>query len=185
MTPAKASTRYVALLRGINVGGNNMLPMKELVDIVEQAGCATVSTCIQSGNVLFMAKPDSEQKLAIGISQGIEARFGYKIPVVVRTREEIRPIAAAHPFLSPGINQKSLFVYFLRDAPSPEAVNMLDPNRSVPDIFVVKGREIYVNLLNNMAKTKLSNAWFDSKLKTISTARNWNTVLKLHELLNG
>jgi len=90
-----------------------------------------------------------------------------------------------NPYAGRGVGEKALHVYFLLDIPSPETVAALDPHRSVPDTFVVHGREIFLNLPNGMARTKLTNAWFDSKLKTVSTARNWNTVLRLLELMEG
>jgi len=76
-----------------------------------------------------------------------------------------------------------LNVYFLADMPDPAAVKSLDPERSPGDTFVVKGREVFLHLPNGMARTKLTNAYFDSKLKTVSTARNWKTVGKLVELM--
>jgi len=98
---------------------------------------------------------------------------------------ELETVIAANPFLSSEMNEKALYIYFLRETPAPEALAALDPNRSHPDRFIVSGREVYLHLPNGMARTKLTNAWLDSKLKTISTARNWNTVLKLCELMRG
>ncbi len=185
MAPAETMLRYVALLRGINVGGKNMLPMQDIVAIFRHAGCADVTTFIQSGNVLFSAGRDAENSLPNQVSQHIEDSFGYRIPVVLRNLNEMRKAVASNPFLAPGADPKSLYVYFLRDQPTAEAASLLDPERSVPDTFAVRGREIYLNLPNGMARTKLTNAWFDSKLKTVSTARNWNTTQKLLELLEG
>jgi uncharacterized protein (DUF1697 family) len=185
MASAKNPQKYVAFLRGINVGGKNMLPMKDLAEIFRQAGCEQVSTFIQSGNVLFTAGKDAESKLPDKISQAIEAQFGYRIPVVVRTRDELAAAIQANPYIGLGVDEKALHIYFLRSLPANEAVAALDPNRSAPDTFIVHGREVYLNLPHGMARTKLTNAWIDSRLKTVSTARNWNTVLKLLELLSG
>jgi uncharacterized protein (DUF1697 family) len=185
MPPAKNSQKYVALLRGINVGGKNILPMKDLAEIFRQAGCERVSTFIQSGNVLFSARANAESALAERISAAIEAQFGYRIPVVLRTHEELAAAISANPYIGQVIDEKFLYVYFLQSLPAKESVAALDPNRSVPDTFVVHGREVYLNLPNGMARTKLTNAWLDSKLKTVSTARNWNTVLKLLELMEA
>ena len=185
MPPAKTTRRYVALLRGINVAGKNMLPMKDLADIFRDSGCTDVSTFINSGNVIFSAGSDAEKTLPNRISQHIEDSFGYRIPVVLRTLEELQKAVTANPFLSPGADEKTLHLYFLRDRPSPTAVASLDPERSLPDTFAVVGREVYLNLPNGMARTKLTNAWFDSTLKTVSTARNWNTTNKLIELLSS
>ena len=89
-----------------------------------------------------------------------------------------------NPFLKAGLPQQMLHVYFLADMPSSDAVKSLDPQRSAPDAFHISGREIYLHLPNGMARTKLTNAYFDSKLKTVCTARNWATVLKLLEMMS-
>jgi uncharacterized protein (DUF1697 family) len=182
---AESTTKYVALLRGINVGGKNILPMKDLAAIFREGACSDVSTFIQSGNVLFNAGRDAESVLPEKVSKQIAVRFGYQIPVVLRSIGELDRTAGGNPFLTAGVDDKALHVYFLRELPSAEAVAALDAERSLPDRFAVRGREIYLHLPNGMARTKLTNAWFDSKLKTVSTARNWNTVLKLLALMKG
>jgi uncharacterized protein (DUF1697 family) len=177
--------KHVALLRAINVGGKNMLPMKALAEMFVKAGCRDVVTYIQSGNVVFNAPAAVMKKLPETISQKIADDFGYQVPVVVRSHEEL--IAAIHgnPFLQTGVAENMLFVAFLGDAPSADLVANLDPQRSPPDRFAVVGKDIYLHLLNHAAKTKLTNAWLDSKLRTVSTVRNWATVLKLHEMTKG
>lgn len=184
MTPAKSAQRFLALLRGINVGGKNMLPMKDLVIVFEEAGCSDVRTFIQSGNVVFHANR-GVAGLADRITRKIEERFGHRVPVVLRTAEELGDTILNNPFLSAGAKEKMLHVYFLAKEPDPQAVETLDHQRSLPDIFLVRGKEIYLQLPNGMARTKLTNAYFDSRLSTISTARNWNTVLQLHELMKS
>jgi uncharacterized protein (DUF1697 family) len=133
--------KHVALLRGVNVGGKNKLPMKELAELFEVAGCSDVATYIQSGNVIFCAK------------------------TVLRAGAE------------PGM----LHVVFLADEPTRAAIGALDPKRSPGDEFVVRGREIYLRCPNGMGRSKLTNAYFDSKLSTTSTLRNWRTVLELRD----
>ncbi|MCU1277812.1 MAG: hypothetical protein JWM53_1358 [bacterium] len=177
--------RYVTLLRGINVGGKNMLPMKELAAIFAAAGASDVSTYIQSGNVLFTATAAVASKLAAATQKRIAARYGFQVPVVIRSADEIAAVARNNPFLDAGADFAILAVMFLADKPSPRAVGALDPQRSPPDELVVRGREIYLRCPNTFAKTKLTNAWLDSKLETTSTARNWRTVLKLDELLRS
>jgi uncharacterized protein (DUF1697 family) len=173
---------HLALLRGINVGGKNPLPMKELVRMFDAAGCRNVRTYIQSGNVIFDA-PAGAPKVGQIISASIEKRFGYRIPVILRTPTQLRKTIGANPFLKAGADAKALHVYFLAETPKPPAVASLDPARSAPDAFHVLEQEIYLHLPNGMARTKLTNAYFDSKLSTVSTARNWATVLKLAEMM--
>jgi uncharacterized protein (DUF1697 family) len=172
----------VALLRGINVGGKNTLSMKDLVKMFADAGCTDVRTYIQSGNVIFK-KAGASARLGDAITANIEKRFGFRIPVILRTAEELRETIRDNPFLAAGVDAKPLHVYFLADAPNARAIAGLDPTRSTGDGFRVLRREIYLHLPNGMGRTKLTNAYFDSKLSTTCTARNWATVLKLSEMM--
>lgn len=147
------------------------------------AGCTGVRTFIQSGNVVFSAPPAVVQKLPDQIAKAIEKRFGYRVPVIVRTSDELARAIRDNPFLKAGADEKPLHIYFLADLPGAAAIAGLDPNRSAPDVFHVRGREIYLHLPNGMARTKLTNAYFDSKLSTVSTARNWATVRKLFGMM--
>jgi uncharacterized protein (DUF1697 family) len=183
MTPATSKQNFLALLRGINVGGKNKLPMKDLALLFEQAGCSDVRTFIQSGNVIFHANRGGIAGLSDRVTQRIEERFGYRIPIVLRTAEEIGATIRNNPFPATGAQEKMLHVYFLATQPDAHAVEALDPQRSLPDAFLVRGKEVYLQLPNGMARTKLTNAYFDSRLSTISTARSWNTVLQLCELM--
>jgi len=183
MMMAKASSKHVALLRGINVGGKNMLPMKELAVMFAKAGCSDVVTYIQSGNVVFCADDKVAAGLGAAIAKQVEARFGLRVPLVLRTAAEIDVVIRANPFLKAGASEEMLHVCFLADRPGKEFIAGLDAGRSTPDAFAVVGREIYMQLVNGVSGTKLTNAYFDSKLKTVSTMRNWRTVLKLAEML--
>jgi len=178
---SKAASAYVALLRGINVGGKHSLPMADLAAMFTNAGCTSVRTYIQSGNVVFSA-PRGVDRLARLLAEQIEARFGFGVSVVMRTADEFRKVASSNPFLRSGADAETLHVAFLADAPDKRAIAALDPKRSPGDAFQVIGREVYLNLPNGVARTKLTNAYFDSKLATTSTLRNWRTVLKLVEL---
>ena len=173
---------YVALLRGVNVGGKNMLPMKDLACMFEDAGCGGVRTYIQSGNVIFSASQSKADKVSGRIAKAIVDRFGYRTPVVLRRAEDLGETIRNNPFLLAGASEDFLHVLFLADQPDQGAIAALDPDRSPPDAFVVRGREIYLQCPNGAGSTKLTNAWFDSRLSTISTGRNWRTVLKLYEL---
>ncbi|MGA2905413.1 MAG: DUF1697 domain-containing protein [Candidatus Korobacteraceae bacterium] len=178
------TTTYVAMLRGINVGGKHVLPMKQLAEMFVEARCANVRTYIQSGNVIFTASPKVIKGLPALLKKKIEERFGFSVPVVLRNREELAQAARSNPLLKAGLPEQTLHVYFLADVPTADAVKALDPHRSAPDAFHVSGREVYLHLPNGMARTKLTNAYFDSKLSTIATARNWATVLKLLEMMS-
>ena len=177
-----ASSTNVALLRGINVGGKNRLPMKELTAMFVEAGCSDVRTYIQSGNVLFEAAHTVRPDIPSLISASILNRFGYQIPVLTRSAEEFKNIVRANPFMQAGAEADKLHVVFLEELPTGDQVESLDQNRSPGDEFAVMGCEIYLHCPNGFAKTKLTNTYFDSKLSTVSTTRNWRTVQKILEL---
>lgn len=175
----------VALLRGINVGGKNRLPMKELAAIFEESGCNDVRTYIQSGNVVFRADPTATEDIRSLISASILSRFGFQVPVVTRTDRELEEVVERNPFLHAGAEADKLHVAFLAEQPDDAQVDALDPNRSPGDEFAVLGREVYLHCPNGLARTKLTNSYFDTTLSTTSTMRNWKTVLKLLELATG
>jgi uncharacterized protein (DUF1697 family) len=177
-----ANDVHVALLRGINVGGKNALPMKELTRLFTAEGCSDVQTYIQTGNVVFRAKPGLARKIASAMAAAIVDRFELKVPVVTRTLEELQKAVKSNPYLRAGKDPAALHLMFLADEPSKARVAALDPKRSPGDEFSVRGRDIYLWLPNGAGRSKLTNAYFDSKLGTVSTGRNWRTVLKLIEL---
>ena len=148
----------------------------------EDAGCRDVRTYIQSGNVVYRATPALARRVPALIEKAIAERFGFDVPIVIRTAAEIDDVVKGNPFLKAGADPKTLHVGFLRDRPSKSQVAALDPDRSPPDEFVVRGGEIYLRLPNGVARSKLTSQYFDSRLKTITTARNWRTVLKLQEM---
>jgi uncharacterized protein (DUF1697 family) len=174
------TSSHLALLRGINVGGKNKLPMKDLAGMFEDAGCTNVHTFIQSGNVTFTATSSVSKGLGDVVASKIAEQFGYKVRVILRTAQQLRQVVSNNPFPQ---GEENLHVMFLADRPTPTKIAALDPNRSAPDAFIVRGGEIYLHLPNGVADSKLTNAWFDSKLGTVSTGRNWRTVTKLLEIM--
>jgi len=174
------SETWVALLRGINVGGKNKLPMKDLTAMFVEAGCGNVRNYIQSGNVVFETAP---ARLSEVIEKRIEKQFGFRVPVILRNAKQLRAVVAGNPFLKAGAAPETLHVMFLADKPGAARVDALDPHRSAPDEFIVRGQEIYLRLPSGAGNSKLTNAYFDSKLATISTGRNWRTVNTLLEMM--
>ncbi len=185
MSQSRTVSAYVALLRGVNLGGKNRLPMPELAKMFVEAGCTEVRTYIQSGNVVFRATPAKAEKLPVLIPRRIAEDFRYQVPVVVRSSAELAELIQSNPFLQAGIGTETLHVLFLSTRPGPEQIAKLDPERSAPDVFIVHGQEIYLHLPNGVADTKLTNAYFDSKLSTMCTGRNWRTTIKLLEMMEA
>jgi uncharacterized protein (DUF1697 family) len=179
--PPPTPKRYVALFRGLSLG-KKQLPMGDLVAMFVRQGCKDVRHYIRSGNVVFGASPELAEKIPTTIALAIQAEFGFESPVVLRTVEEMSAVVRKHPLQATGVDEKVLHVGFLSSRPAPAKVATLDASRSPPDTFVVRGREIYLRLPNGVAKSRLTNAYFDSKLGIVSTFRNWRTVLTLAQM---
>jgi uncharacterized protein (DUF1697 family) len=173
---------FVALLRGVNVGGKNRVPMAALAKLFTSAGCENVRTFIQSGNVVFDAKPAVFARLPDALERSFATAFGFPTPIVMRSARELAAVVAANPYKG---HEDSLHVTFLAARPKPAAIATLDPSRSPGDEFAVVGREIFLHCPNGIGRTKLSNDYFDRKLATTGTVRNWRTVTKLLELTRG
>lgn len=178
-----ATKNYVALMRGINVGGKHLVPMKMLAEMFAGAGCEQVRTYIQSGNVVFAASPAVAREIAERIGREIRKRLGHEAPVVVRSAEQFAAVIENNPFAKRKDFENFSHVLFCADKLSPANVKKLDPQRSPGDEFVCHEQEIYLWAPHGVGKTKLTNAYFDAVLKTICTSRNWRTVMKLKAML--
>jgi uncharacterized protein (DUF1697 family) len=174
-----AAASHVVLLRGVNVGGKNRLSMKELEALLQAVGCEAVRTYIQSGNAVLRASPAVARRLPEVLSARLEARFGLTVPVIVRTAEALREVARRHPLSSPGVEPRLLHVAFLSGEPTSAAVKALDPERSPPDRFEVRRREVYLSFPNGSARSRFTVDYLDRTLGTTSTWRNWRTVQEL------
>lgn len=180
---------YIALLRGINVGGHRKIKMTELKQTLEAIGLSRVQTYIQSGNVLFEST-EEEGPLRKRIEQGIEDAFGFPVDVVLRTSAELRRTAASYPFSPEEIAEaeassqtESLYVAFLPEEPSPEARERLERACEGGDRFHIDGREIYLLFRNSVRNSKLSGSL--QRLGTSATVRNGKTVGKLVALADA
>lgn len=169
--------RYTAWLRGINLGGKNKLPMARLVELFAAAGATDVRTYIQSGNVVLRAPASRVPKLAAAVEAAITETFGFASPVILRHVDVLRRAADANPFLARGVPADHVHLALLKDSPSTARVAALDPGRSAGDAYEVDGEHIYLHLPNGVARSKLTNAYFDRTLATIATIRNWRTIL--------
>lgn len=153
--------------------------MADLAAVFEASGAWSVRTYIQSGNVVFQAPEGEIERVLAAVEDQLEARLGSKIPVASRSGSHLQAIAANHPFRSIATDPGQLHVGFLRERPSAEVVARLGRDRSPPDRLVVRGAEIYLLLPKGAARSKLSNAYFESVLGIPSTFRNWRTVRAL------
>jgi uncharacterized protein (DUF1697 family) len=169
---------YVALLRAVNVSGQNKLPMAAL-----RAELSTryenVTTYVQSGNVVLTAAATPEAKLSRALEQDIRRTFGLSITVLVRTKEQLRAITTHNPLLTRGADAARLYVTFLADKPSARQVQDLMAKATGTDEAAVRGREVYLHCPNGYGRTKLNNAFLERQLGAQATTRNWATVTKL------
>jgi uncharacterized protein (DUF1697 family) len=173
---------FAAFLRGINVGGKNSIPMAELKPALSALGFEDVVTYIQSGNVVFRSPSRAAGDVAADVERQIAQVFGVDVAVLLRTPAQLRKIAADNPFLGKGADLSKLHVVFLDARPGKDAIAKLDPDRSPPDAFSVRGREIYLRLPKGAGRSKLTIDWFERALSVRATARNWKTLGKLIEL---
>jgi uncharacterized protein (DUF1697 family) len=167
---------YVGLLRGVNVGGKNKMPMGELRVLLERLGYSDVRTFIQSGNVRFKSKQIPTSSF---LEAAIAERFATSTHVVLRTSSELETVLRHNPF--PIDDDARVYVGFMAEKPSAAIVDALDHDRFGAESFALVGAETYLYLPFGMGPSKLPS-YFDRQLKIPTTVRNWNTVTKLIEL---
>lgn len=179
--------KYLALLRGINVSGKNIIKMKGLRAALAQEGYNAVATYIQSGNVLFDSAEKSKDKLARELEDFITRNYGYTITVFVTDVADLEKAVTNNPFVSgrepEGLGSKKLYVTFLSDIPSEENMDKLRQASIGEDRIEVSGTILYFKLQSKASESKLSNNLIENKLKLKATTRNWNVTLKLLEML--
>ncbi|MEP0479643.1 MAG: DUF1697 domain-containing protein [Nonlabens sp.] len=175
-------TRYVALLRGVNVSGKNKLPMALLRDALDKTSFYGVTTYIQSGNIVFNSDLKSAQCADI-ISELLKSEFDLVVPVMVKKQEVISDTLKVNPFKTRTIeNLKFMSFGFLSECPVQEKVTATEECSNDVETFKIIDDVIYFYCGVGFGKTKMTNAWFEKKLGVTSTMRNYNTTLKLTEL---
>ncbi|MFN2501780.1 MAG: DUF1697 domain-containing protein [Pyrinomonadaceae bacterium] len=174
--------RYIALLRGINLGGKTMVKMEELRTIFEALGLKGVKTYINSGNAAFDTRTVDEGKLTAMLEGAMEKTLGKAIPVMVRNQPHINEILDKNPFEGQYESHKEMQVLFLKEVMPTDDANRLAEAALPGERYAVRGREIYAHLPVGVAGSLLTKMFIEKKLKTVYTGRNWRTVQKLAEL---
>lgn len=179
-------TVYIALLRGINVGGKNIIKMVDLRRVFETMGLCEVQTYIQSGNVLFKSKVE-EETLRKMIEHEIEATFGFFVSVILRTVEDLEGIISNCPFSAEEILEaesssegEGLYVSLMMNAPTQEKIERLNVYRNENEEYKIKGRDVFLLCHNSIRNSKIANNL--QKLDVPTTSRNWKTINKLFVL---
>jgi uncharacterized protein (DUF1697 family) len=178
---------YISMLRGINVGGHKKIDMKGLKSLYEDIGFKDVLTYIQSGNIIFRTELQTpDQILAENIEKTIFKKYRFEVPVIIRSLEEINRSIKVNPFIKKSsFLVEKLHITFLGKEPLASDWEIIKGLDRSPDEFTRVGKEIYLYCPNGYGITKLSNSFFEAKLKVKATTRNWNTVNKLQELAKG
>ena len=175
--------RYIALLRGINVGGHNKIKMYELRSVFESLGFENVKSYIASGNVAFDTAKTTDSALSKKTEKSVKENFSLEIEVMVRTTQEIENVIKQNPFEKVhDDDQTKLFVVFLKEDLPKEKTDLLVSHNNENEQFEVIGRNIYALSKKGFMKSLLGKKYIDNKLKTLATARNWKTVNKIANL---
>lgn len=175
---------YVSLLRGINVGGNKRIAMKDLSALYVSLGLTHVQTLLQSGNVIFATTQADAAQLAQGIEAAISAHFGFQSRILLRTRQQWADTVAGHPFTSAQLAEPNkILLMFLAETVTAEAVAELQRAHQGPEQIVAGDDVLYLFYPDGMGRSRLDHPFIERRLKTTGTGRNWNTVQKLQALL--
>lgn len=174
---------YISILRGINVSGQKKIIMKDLKALYEKVGFTNVITYIQSGNVLFNADESlSEKEIIKRIEDAIVEVYQFHVPIIIRTVDELEKVVTENPYFTEENDIERLYISFLAEDPSEQALENLKKYDFPPEKYHVTGRTVYISCPNGYGNTKLSNNFFESKLKVLATTRNWKTTNKLIEI---
>ena len=174
---------YVALLRGINVGGQKKIKMINLKLSLEELSFSDVITYIQSGNIVFNANEKSISKLEQKIHEKILKDFGFEVPVLIKTPKELKNALNNNPFdKDVKYDPKLFYLVFLKEKPNTENIAKLKTYNYSPEEYVLDDKIIYYYAANGAGNAKMNNNFFENKLKVQATSRNWRTTHKLVEL---
>ena len=173
-------TTHLALLRGINVSGHNMMKMEALKTMLENIGFTNVRTYLQSGNVFVDSEEESASKVGFIIKQEIFKVFGHEVPTIVITKEDLELCFKNSPYLKEkDIDTKKLYVAFVSTELKKENINDLKISQFKPDEASIDGNRIFIKYAVGAGKTRLEGKYIEKKLNVIVTMRNWNTVTNL------
>lgn len=179
-------TKYLALLRGINVSGHNMIKMDALKKMLENMGFQNVETYIQSGNVFFESEEDNAASIGFKIKQEISKVFGYDVPVIMISKTDLEFCFNNNSYLKEKeCDFKKLYVAFISKELPSTAINDLKISNFKPDEAAIDSNRIYIKYAIGAGKTNLDQKYIEKKLSVVATIRNWNTVTKLLEMYNS
>jgi len=169
---------WIALFRGINIVGNNRLPMKDLKVLLEKNACVDVQTYIQSGNVIFRSAAPDPSRLAKQLSAAVSARHGFEPHVLVLTPRELANAVAGNPYPEADEHPATVHLFFLAARPKKPDLESLESLRTSTERFTLKGKVFYLHTPDGFGRSKLASR-AERLLGIEATARNWRTVTTL------
>jgi uncharacterized protein (DUF1697 family) len=173
---------FFAFLRGINVGGNKIIKMERLREVLTELGLSDVQTYIQSGNVSFTTNQEDAAQLSTAISEAIKKAFGFEVRILLRTAEELQLIVTQNPFADRLIDKDhKLYVTFLPTEPTIDLQPLLLQPQVGVEACAIKGREVYIYWLRQPGKPLEAHSVLEKTLRTQATTRDWTVVLALVE----
>lgn len=173
-------TTYISILRGINVSGQKNIKMAALKKMYEDLKFEHAQTYIQSGNIIFQSPISTKKDLEVKISNQIRLSFGFDVPVIVLDITELTEIIEENPYaLDQNKNSSGIYVTFLSAKPSHIDHEILQKRKVIGEEFTLTEKAVYLYCPNGYGKTKLTNTFFENKLKVSATTRNWKTVNEL------
>lgn len=174
---------YISILRGINVGGKRKIKMAELKELYSKLNFLNITSYIQSGNVIFNSEVKEDcNKISAQIEKAILNTFGFEVPVIVKTSDELKQAISDNPF-SFVEEKERLHLTFLSEIPSSEKAKLLKKFNFDPDQFKIIGKNTFIYCNGKYSESKLTNNFLETKLNVLCTTRNWKTVLQLYELV--
>lgn len=174
--------KFIAILRGINVGGRRSVRMEDLRRFMEDAGFSEVETYIQSGNIVFedpQSRTDTE--IAEIIEKLISDHYYFEVPVIVWSAEELQAAITENPYAR-DYGVERLHLTFLKQEPSADALDEIESYDFPPDLYMISGRKVFLYCDGKYSDSKLTNKFFEDKLKVSATTRNWKTVQQLGDM---
>lgn len=175
-------TKYVVLLRAVNVGGHNKVPMPRLRELATDLGYADPATYVQSGNLVVSAPSAKSGEISSAIAAALRSALAVDVDVIVRSRNELAAVVDANPFADLVADPKRLLVSFLTEQPSAERLRALDRDEFVPERFEFGDRCMYQWLPDGVGRSRLAAAPWERRLGVRGTGRNWRTVTALLEM---
>jgi uncharacterized protein (DUF1697 family) len=177
-------TRFAVLLRAVNVGGHNKVPMARLREIASELGYSDIATYVQSGNLVVSAPTTKPAVVEGAVGDALRRGLDVDVAVIARTSRQLAAVVAANPFADIADDESRLLVSFLTAQPAADKIAALDPDEFLPERYAFGDQCMYQWFPDGVGRSKLATAPWDRRLGVQGTGRNWRTIAKLQTLLD-